>query len=102
VALALMALASVATFCGHAATSQRSAETRDLVLARRSDHHRRRHGFSRTFVFTAWPMPPAVRTERLPAAAGIDLHRSNLFVPVESLIYINGDLGPDHARRLTP
>ena len=57
--------------------------------------------FSRTFVFTALAHAASRADGKLPAAAGIDLHRSNLFVPVESLIYINGDLGPDHARRLT-
>jgi len=57
--------------------------------------------FSRTFVFTALAHAASPADGRLPAAAGIDLHRSNLFVPVESLIYIDGDLGPDHVRRLT-
>jgi hypothetical protein len=57
--------------------------------------------FSRTFVFTALAHAACRADGKLPAAAGIDLHRSNLFVPVESLIYINGDLGLDHARRLT-
>jgi hypothetical protein len=57
--------------------------------------------FSRTFVFTALAHAASRADGKLPAAAGIDLHRSNLFVPVESLIYINGDLGLDHARRLT-
>ena len=57
--------------------------------------------FSRAFVFTALAHAASRADGKLPAAAGIDLRRSNLFVPVESLIYINGDLGPDHARRLT-
>jgi hypothetical protein len=57
--------------------------------------------FSRAFVFTALAHAASRGDGKLPATAGIDLHRSNLFVPVESLIYINGDLGPDHARRLT-
>jgi hypothetical protein len=57
--------------------------------------------FSRTFVFTALAHAASRADGKLPAAAGIDLHRSNLFVPVESLIYIVGDLDPDHARRLT-
>jgi hypothetical protein len=57
--------------------------------------------FSRAFVFTALAHAASRADGKLPAAAGIDLHRSHLFVPVESLIYINGGLGPDHARRLT-
>jgi hypothetical protein len=57
--------------------------------------------FSRTFVFTALAHAASRADGKLPIAAGIDLHRSNLFVPVESLIYIDGELGPDHARRLT-
>jgi len=57
--------------------------------------------FSRTFVFTALAYAASRADGKLPAVAGIDLHRSNLFVPVESLFYINGDLGSDHARRLT-
>jgi len=57
--------------------------------------------FSRAFVFTALAHTASRADGKLPAAAGIDLHRSNLFVPVESLIYIAEDLGPDHARRLT-
>jgi hypothetical protein len=57
--------------------------------------------FSRAFVFTALAHAASRADGRLPAAAGIDLHRSNFFVPVESLIYIDGDLGLDHARRLT-
>ena len=57
--------------------------------------------FSRAFVFTALAHASSRADGKLPAAAGIDFHRSNLFVPVESLIYIDGDLSPDHARRLT-
>ena len=57
--------------------------------------------FSRAFVFTALAHAASRADGKLPAPAGIDLHRSNLFVPVESLSYINGDLGSDHARRLT-
>jgi hypothetical protein len=57
--------------------------------------------FSRAFVFTALANAASRADGKLPAAAGIDLHRSNLFVPVESLVYIAEDLGPDHARRLT-
>ena len=57
--------------------------------------------FSRTFVFTALAHAASRADGKFPTAAGINLHRSHLFVPVESLIYINGDLGPDHARRLT-
>jgi hypothetical protein len=57
--------------------------------------------FSRAFVFTALAHAASRADGKLPAAAGIDLHRSNLFVPVESLICIAEDLGPDHARRLT-
>jgi hypothetical protein len=57
--------------------------------------------FSRTFVFTALAHAAGRADGKLLATAGIDLHRSNLFVPVESLIYIDGDLAPDHVRRLT-
>jgi hypothetical protein len=57
--------------------------------------------FSRAFVFTALAHAASRADGKLPAAAGIDLHRSHLFVPVESLIYIAEDMSPDHARRLT-
>jgi hypothetical protein len=47
-------------------------------------------------VFTALAHAASRADGKLPAAAGIDLHRSNLFVPVESLIYIDGD---EHCHR---
>jgi hypothetical protein len=34
------------------------------------------------------------------SVAGIDLHRPTDFVPAESLLYIDGAIGPDHVQRL--
>jgi hypothetical protein len=55
---------------------------------------------SRTFVFTALGHAATRAGGRLLSGAGIDLHLPTRFVPVESLVYIDEALGPNHARQL--
>jgi hypothetical protein len=55
---------------------------------------------SRTFVFTALGHAATRAGGKLLSGAGIDLHLPTRFVPVESLVYIDEALGPNHARQL--
>jgi hypothetical protein len=55
---------------------------------------------SRTFVFTALGHAATRAGGKLLSGAGIDLHLPTRFVPVESLVYIDEALGPNHVRQL--